>query len=276
MPLLTWTAEQEAELRRLWAEGLSAGRIAAATGRTKNSIIGRAHRLGLPRRESPIPAASSAEGGASKRCARCGVLKTLGCFTPLERGVLKRHPYCKACRNAAAKALGAQKRQATTIPERVAALAAIPAAAARGQPQRPETPAVTRPAPEAGATPAASPAAAGGSPAPYARVAAPRPAAWWRTMPIHYPADLGCRWIQGEPRGAETLFCDAARVPHRPYCPAHCARAYHLWRGPDATAAGGHAAPGRSSGNLRDVSSQTAPAGQPAAPPAALSGRDAA
>lgn len=226
MPLMTWTAEADAELRRLWGEGQSAGRIAAVMAVSKNSIIGRAHRLGLPGRYSPI-----------------------------------------------------RRPAATTIPRRVAAPAAIPAAAARGQPQRPETPAVTRPAPEAGATPAASPAAAGGSPAPYPRPAALRPAAWWRTTPIHYPADLGCRWIQGEPRGAETLFCDAARVSHRPYCPAHCARAYQLWRGPDATAAPGeaslHAAPGRSSGVL-DVSSQTAPAGQGAASPAALSGRDAA
>lgn len=222
MPKMMWTAEADTELRRLWGEGQSAGRIAAVMAVSKNSVVGRAHRLGLPGRDSPI-----------------------------------------------------RPRAATTIPERGAAPAAIPAAAARGQPQRPEPPAVTRAAPDAAAPPAASPAAAGGSPAPYPRVVAPRPAAWWRTTPIHYPAELGCRWIQGEPRGAETLFCDAARVPHRPYCPAHCARAYQLWRAPDATAACEHPVPGRSSGVL-DVSSQTAPAGQGAASPAALSGRDAA
>lgn len=50
-----WTEETEAELRRLWAEGMSAGKIALAMGgASRNSIIGKAHRLGLETRPSPI------------------------------------------------------------------------------------------------------------------------------------------------------------------------------------------------------------------------------
>jgi GcrA cell cycle regulator len=51
-----WPAEQEALLRKLWAEGLSASQIARAiyaqhqTQRSRNGVIGKIHRLGLGRR----------------------------------------------------------------------------------------------------------------------------------------------------------------------------------------------------------------------------------
>jgi GcrA cell cycle regulator len=46
-----WTDEKVATLARLWSEGHSASRIAAAIGVTKNAVIGRAHRDGLPARQ---------------------------------------------------------------------------------------------------------------------------------------------------------------------------------------------------------------------------------
>lgn len=49
-----WTPALDARLRALWAEGLTGGRIAKEIGRTKNSVLGRAHRLGLEKRPSPI------------------------------------------------------------------------------------------------------------------------------------------------------------------------------------------------------------------------------
>jgi len=51
-----WTPELENELRALWASGKPASQIAAlmGDGLTRNSIIGKAHRLGLARRRSPI------------------------------------------------------------------------------------------------------------------------------------------------------------------------------------------------------------------------------
>lgn len=48
-----WPA-RDAELRARWEAGETAGQIAAALGLTKNSVVGRAHRLGLAARASPI------------------------------------------------------------------------------------------------------------------------------------------------------------------------------------------------------------------------------
>jgi len=50
-----WTAEMVSTLRKLWALGLSASQIAKQIpGVTKNSVIGKAHRLRLDKRPSPI------------------------------------------------------------------------------------------------------------------------------------------------------------------------------------------------------------------------------
>ncbi len=50
-----WNDENEAELRRLWKTGKSASQIAAALGwPTRSAVIGKAHRLKLPGRPSPI------------------------------------------------------------------------------------------------------------------------------------------------------------------------------------------------------------------------------
>lgn len=55
----SWTDDELAELRRLWGDGLPTSEIARRIGRTKNSVVGKAHRLKLPGRESPIrPAAA--------------------------------------------------------------------------------------------------------------------------------------------------------------------------------------------------------------------------
>ena len=49
-----WTNEQVEELKRLWSEGLTTGEIGKALGVSKNAVVGKAHRLGLQGRPSPI------------------------------------------------------------------------------------------------------------------------------------------------------------------------------------------------------------------------------
>lgn len=49
-----WTDEQVEELKRLWDKGLTTGEIGKALGVSKNAVVGKAHRLGLNSRPSPI------------------------------------------------------------------------------------------------------------------------------------------------------------------------------------------------------------------------------
>lgn len=50
-----WSHDDVRELRTLWAAGVSVRAIADTLGRSPGSITGKADRIGLPRRESPIP-----------------------------------------------------------------------------------------------------------------------------------------------------------------------------------------------------------------------------
>lgn len=57
-----WSPDEDNELRGLWARGLSVNDIAARLARrNRNAVTGRALRLGLPRRPSPVPRVSKAE-----------------------------------------------------------------------------------------------------------------------------------------------------------------------------------------------------------------------
>ncbi len=52
---MNWTDERVAQLRQLWGSGKSASEIADLLGGvSRNAVIGKAHRLGLSGRPSPI------------------------------------------------------------------------------------------------------------------------------------------------------------------------------------------------------------------------------
>lgn len=51
---MIWNDEAVEELKRMWDRGMTTGQIAKALNVTKNSIIGKVHRLCLTARPSPI------------------------------------------------------------------------------------------------------------------------------------------------------------------------------------------------------------------------------
>jgi GcrA cell cycle regulator len=51
---IDWTSDRIKTLMALWAEGISTLEIGRRLGVTKNSVVGKVHRLGLPKRQSPI------------------------------------------------------------------------------------------------------------------------------------------------------------------------------------------------------------------------------
>ncbi|MEX1147293.1 MAG: GcrA family cell cycle regulator [Sphingomonadales bacterium] len=60
---MSWTDERIQRLKDLWEKGLSASQIAAdlAEGVTRNAVIGKAHRMGLSSRPSPVKAEPAAK-----------------------------------------------------------------------------------------------------------------------------------------------------------------------------------------------------------------------
>ncbi len=66
-----WPDKMVAKLRALWADGLSASSIGKTMGLSKNAVMGKAHRLGLPSRPSPIKA-SSPDNRRAKQAWRDG------------------------------------------------------------------------------------------------------------------------------------------------------------------------------------------------------------
>jgi GcrA cell cycle regulator len=66
---MSWTSERIEQLKTLWDEGKSASQIAEAMGDglTRNAVIGKAHRLGLASRPSPLKTAATEAAGAAVR-----------------------------------------------------------------------------------------------------------------------------------------------------------------------------------------------------------------
>lgn len=64
---MEWTAKAIDQLRALWAEGHSTAEIGRRMGVTKNAIVGKAHRLDLSGRPSPIRRPETAGAPAAPR-----------------------------------------------------------------------------------------------------------------------------------------------------------------------------------------------------------------
>lgn len=65
---MSWTDERISRLKELWEKGLSASQIASDLGNvTRNAVIGKAHRMGLSSRPSPVKAEAPKARSAPKK-----------------------------------------------------------------------------------------------------------------------------------------------------------------------------------------------------------------
>ena len=65
-----WTDELIAKLRTLWAEGLSSAAIGRRLNISKNAVVGKANRINLPARPSPIKSGGKYAGRLQAIAAR--------------------------------------------------------------------------------------------------------------------------------------------------------------------------------------------------------------
>src|SRR5271165_1847740 len=64
---MEWNDETIVRLRTFWNEGLSTAEIGRRIGVSKNAVVGKAHRLGLSARPSPIRRGGLGGGGTARR-----------------------------------------------------------------------------------------------------------------------------------------------------------------------------------------------------------------
>ena len=79
---MEWNEETIARIRALWAEGHSTAEIGRKMGISKNAVVGKAHRLNLPARPSPIR-----RGSGEKRASRPSVRRVTGPTLPALQSV---------------------------------------------------------------------------------------------------------------------------------------------------------------------------------------------
>lgn len=208
---MAWTDERIERLKQMWEKGMTASQIAEDLGGvSRNAVIGKAHRLGLQSRPSPV------KGGEA----------------PAAEPVPE--PVTPPAKPPAARK--APVREAAAVPEPAPAPAAPPAAPVVTRPANPFPPHVPtgptgaqlrsigpggflRQGPGDQAPPAA--------PAPPRRLvpAKPSPEIAGKTTLLDLN-DRICKWPLGHPGEPDFHFCGEPVNPGFPYCVDHCGQAF--------------------------------------------------
>ena len=203
---MSWTDERIATLKKMWEGGSTASQIADELGGvSRNAVIGKAHRLGLKSRPSPVKAAEKKKAAPKPKPAAP---------KPAAKKAAPRPAPTPAPAPAAAAAKPAPKPDAAIpsqpLPNKTADLPKIVSIGPGGfQRQGPGDQQAPIP------------------PAPPRRLvpAKPSPAIADKTSLLDL-SDKVCRWPMGHPGEPDFHFCGEAVNPGFPYCVEHCGRAY--------------------------------------------------
>lgn len=226
---MEWTNETIARLQELWQQGLSTAEIGRQLNITKNAVVGKAHRLGLPPRPSPIRS-----GGRPAKSSTASREK------PARSAAKATHPK-KVSAPAETAATGKKPVKASSPTPK--STPATPAASKQSAPVStksvPSAPDVAASARSAKPAPAKAPS----TPSVTAKTlvatlpkvnAAEKALTEKELRPLLKPLNVdsgmkrgpSCCWPFGDPGTPEFRFCGAKPVPGKPYCAEHCAVAY--------------------------------------------------
>lgn len=209
---MSWTDERIATLKKMWEGGSTASQIAEELGGvSRNAVIGKAHRLGLKSRPSPVKASDKKAAPKAKPAAKPAAKKpTAPRPTP--------KPAAPAPTPPAAPAQAAPKPAAT----------ASSATPSQPMPNRnSDLPKIVSVGPGGFLRQGPGDQQAPIPPAPPRRLvpAKPDPSIADKTSLLDL-SDKVCRWPMGHPGEPDFHFCGEAVNPGFPYCVEHCGRAY--------------------------------------------------
>ncbi len=206
---MSWTDERIDRLKELWTQGMTASHIADELGGvSRNAVIGKAHRLGLQSRPSPVKPNEPAPKPKAKA-------KDKPEAAPPEPAPAAEAPAPKAAR--------AEPRPAAPPAEEPAAGADADGAAAPEPPQ----PLVRSIGPGGFVRQGPSDQQAPIPPAPPRRLvpAKPSPEIADKTGLLDLNEKI-CKWPIGHPGEPDFHFCGRNANPGFPYCVEHCGVAY--------------------------------------------------
>ncbi|MEX0341842.1 MAG: GcrA family cell cycle regulator [Erythrobacter sp.] len=202
---MSWTDERIATLKKMWEGGSTASQIAEELGGvSRNAVIGKAHRLGLKSRPSPVKANEKKKAPPKAKPAP----------KPVAKKVVK--PAAKPAPAAPAKPAAAPApRQDATVPSQP-----LPN-------KTPDLPKIVSVGPGGFLRQGPGDQQAPIPPAPPRRLvpAKPSPEIADKTSLLDL-SDKVCRWPMGHPGEPDFHFCGEAVNPGFPYCVEHCGRAY--------------------------------------------------
>jgi GcrA cell cycle regulator len=208
---MSWTDERIESLRTMWEKGLTASQIADELGGvSRNAVIGKAHRLGLKSRPSPVKATEKVAKPATKAPAPAVPRPAAPAAAPRAAAPVAPRPVAP---------LRPEPKPPVDAPEADAALGDAPPKA--------DTPRIVSIGPGGFIRQGPGDQQAPIPPAPPRRLvpAKPSPEIADKTTLLDLN-DRICRWPMGHPGEPDFHFCGEAVNPGFPYCVEHCGRAY--------------------------------------------------
>ena len=202
---MSWTDERIEQLRSMWEKGLTASQIADELGGvSRNAVIGKAHRLGLKSRPSPVKATEKAarpvKAAAPKPAAPAAAPRPAAPAAP--------RPVAAAPKPEPKPPVQAEQGGVEAAP-------------------KPDAPRIVSIGPGGFIRQGPGDQQAPIPPAPPRRLvpAKPSPEIADKTSLLDLN-DRICRWPMGHPGEPDFHFCGEAVNPGFPYCVEHCGRAY--------------------------------------------------
>ncbi|KPF63249.1 GcrA family cell cycle regulator [Porphyrobacter sp. AAP60] len=215
---MSWTDERIGTLRKMWEGGSTASEIATELGGvSRNAVIGKAHRLGLKARPSPVKANDKKKPAAAP-------VKKPAAPTPRAAPEPQAEPAARSSESSERPA-----PRAAASPARTEAADAT-ASANPSQPMpnsQSDLPKIVSVGPGGFLRQGPGDQQAPIPPAPPRRLvpAKPSPEIAGKTTLLDLSEKV-CRWPMGHPGEADFHFCGVQVNPGFPYCVEHCGRAY--------------------------------------------------